>query len=363
MVGKVSGVNKNTTIDDDSKSNDDDWLKQLAKKKNHKKNDELGIVLNVLSVGLQPSYSAKFTHGGLHNTKIQAMDNKNSMRSVISVTDANQVNKAESSIQHHQPTMSSNVAVTKANMMRNGGLTKFQSALEASSALDSLLQTGKKSAILSGLIKSDTGQRQSKASGEKRLPTHRLKDDMNQRVREFTLGKYSESGGGITSLNDEIKVTKTLDKQGNEKKNTIEERKNDSAPHRQEIPPLLGAVQEQVKHVNKEKASLTSQQLSKLQTTPINQAKEIKNNHTLELKYQFQQWSGEHSVNVSIPTAVHREANITLLPSDVRVEKALQNNIGNLHGFTSHFLRTQNEPDQQHRHPQRKYQLEDEDQE
>lgn len=85
---------------------------------------------------------------------------------------------------------------------------------------------------------------------------------------------------------------------------------------------------------------------------------------TLEVNYQFQRWSGDHSVRISVSTEARREGNVTLLPSDARAADALLRNMGHLTGLSPDLLRPQQERDeQQQQRRQQQQQQQDEDQE
>lgn len=83
---------------------------------------------------------------------------------------------------------------------------------------------------------------------------------------------------------------------------------------------------------------------------------------TLEVNYQFQRWSGDHSVRISVPTEARREGNVTLLPSDARAADVLLRHMGHLTGLSPDLLRPQQERDEQQQQ-RRQQQQQDEDQE
>ncbi|MFB6324916.1 type III secretion system needle length determinant, SpaN/EivJ family [Pantoea deleyi] len=83
---------------------------------------------------------------------------------------------------------------------------------------------------------------------------------------------------------------------------------------------------------------------------------------TLEVNYQFQRWTGDHSVRVSVPANARRDGNVTLLPSDVRAADVLLRNMGQLTGLSPDLLRPQQERDEQQQQ-RRQQQQQDEDQE
>lgn len=64
-----------------------------------------------------------------------------------------------------------------------------------------------------------------------------------------------------------------------------------------------------------------------------------------DINYQFQRWSGDHSVKVSIPTSAQRDGHITLQPSDARAADALSRHIGQIPGQKAELLQHKNGAD------------------
>lgn len=93
----------------------------------------------------------------------------------------------------------------------------------------------------------------------------------------------------------------------------------------------------------------------------VSESKGENGNQKLEVNYQFQRWSGDHSVKVSVPTEAGREGKITLLPSDARAADVLHRNMSHLTGLTPELLRPQQE--QGENQQRRQQQLQDEEQE
>ncbi len=124
------------------------------------------------------------------------------------------------------------------------------------------------------------------------------------------------------------------------------------------ILPPQGEITTQGKSV-----PATLQQLKAQALRVGNEVKPVSENQTLEVDFQFQRWSGDHSVKVSIPTEARREGNVTLLPSDVRAADALLRNMGSLTSLTPELLRSQKERDEQQQQRQPYQQQQDEEQE
>ncbi|MCX8961157.1 hypothetical protein EHW64_08305 [Erwinia psidii] len=75
-------------------------------------------------------------------------------------------------------------------------------------------------------------------------------------------------------------------------------------------------------------------------------------NHSLNLDYKFQQWSGDHSVKVSLPVEKGREGNLTLLPSGSRAAEILSSQFSHLTSHTPKLLEPDRDGDQQRRQQQ-----------
>lgn len=84
---------------------------------------------------------------------------------------------------------------------------------------------------------------------------------------------------------------------------------------------------------------------------------------SMDLNYQFQRWSGEHSVKVSIPIDVRGEKNITLLPSDSRSAEVLSRQMAHFSGYNPELLQPQRDRDQREHQNQRQRDAREEEQE
>lgn len=75
---------------------------------------------------------------------------------------------------------------------------------------------------------------------------------------------------------------------------------------------------------------------------------------SMDLKYQFKSWSGEHSVKVSVPTEARRDGTLILYPSDPRAADALSRQAGDLVGYTPDIVQprhSRQDPEQQDQQP------------
>ncbi|CCP03028.1 hypothetical protein BN439_1968 [Erwinia amylovora Ea644] len=69
----------------------------------------------------------------------------------------------------------------------------------------------------------------------------------------------------------------------------------------------------------------------------------------VDLVYQFQRWTGDHTVKVLIPADLSRDGKITLLPSDTRVADALSRNMDrSMHRMSDLLLQQQDKDERQH---------------
>ena len=74
---------------------------------------------------------------------------------------------------------------------------------------------------------------------------------------------------------------------------------------------------------------------------------------SLNLKYPFLRWAGEHSVKVSIPVDLSSSRHLSLLPSDTRAAEMLSRQVSQLNGFTTELLHPQhNDEESERRHDQ-----------
>ena len=70
---------------------------------------------------------------------------------------------------------------------------------------------------------------------------------------------------------------------------------------------------------------------------------------SLNLKYPFLRWAGEHSVKVSIPMDLSPSRHLSLLPSDPRAAEMLSRQVSHLNGFTTELLHPQHNDEESER--------------
>ncbi|WP_168416217.1 type III secretion system protein [Erwinia amylovora] len=108
---------------------------------------------------------------------------------------------------------------------------------------------------------------------------------------------------------------------------------------------------------NAQMARETLQKHMSERTSMVSASKADAASRSMDLKYQFKSWPGEHSVKVSVCTEVSRGRNIILHPSDPQAADALTRQSGNLAGYTPEIVqprhgREEHEQQKQHRDTQ-----------
>lgn len=77
---------------------------------------------------------------------------------------------------------------------------------------------------------------------------------------------------------------------------------------------------------------------------------DVSANKSVDLEYQFQRWSGDHSVKVVISAELSHDTIIKLIPSDTRVADALSRNMDDKQDSVPDFLMQQHNKDERERH-------------
>lgn len=72
---------------------------------------------------------------------------------------------------------------------------------------------------------------------------------------------------------------------------------------------------------------------------------------SLNLKYPFLRWAGEHSVKVSIPMDLNLSRHLSLIPSDSRAAEMLLRQASHLNGFTTELLDPEHNDEEPERRP------------
>lgn len=100
------------------------------------------------------------------------------------------------------------------------------------------------------------------------------------------------------------------------------------------IPVDVATPQRSETSTRREKVHFPSEALQKQMTGRTSASKTDAVSQSMDLKYQFQSWSGDHSVKVSVSPETRSAGNIILHPSDPRAADALTKQVGNLVGYT-----------------------------
>lgn len=126
------------------------------------------------------------------------------------------------------------------------------------------------------------------------------------------------------------------------------------------IPVDIAISQRSDASTRGEKVQVPSEALHKHmpgRTSIISVGKADAVNQSMDLKYRFQSWSGDHSVKVSVSPETRGAGNIILHPSDLRAADALTKQAGSLAGYTPDIVqprqgREESEQQNRKREPQ-----------
>lgn len=152
------------------------------------------------------------------------------------------------------------------------------------------------------------------------------------------------------AVNNSGKLTHSGDDDSREKNtettkiHTFGQVKNDAMQHRQELPrqdmPPCRLPASVAEHM------LPSHMGAMIESTATQK-------QSLNIKYPFLRWAGEHSVKVSIPMDISSSRHLSLLPSDSRAAEMLSRQVSHLNGFTTELLHPQhNDEESDRRHSQ-----------
>lgn len=301
MVEKISEVSMNVAMNGDSTPDDNALINRIAKKKKQEQGGEPSLLAAMLPPSSLVQLTTRLAQGGrLQKTEKQAVK-EDVPASLGLAADTRQAKKGDGVAKSLSAT---HMPVDVATNNLVDSVKKFQQPVTA--------QQSQTTAVENSLITNKSAKEAETGRKDKQL---RAKDDFGE-VRPLWHGmKQAES---------------TLPKHGE----TTAQSKNNPA---------------------------TLQQL-KSQASMVGGAKGGNDSQTLEVNYQFQRWSGDHSVRISVPTEARREGNVTLLPSDARAADVLLRNMGHLTGINPDILRPEEDRDEQQQRRQQQQQ-QDEDQE
>lgn len=340
MVEKVSEVSMNVAMNSGSKQDDDTLLKHIAKKKKQQQGDENSL----LDAMLQPSALVRLATtlargGGMQKTEKQAV-------------------KEDLSASLH---LEADSQYTK-----NGDGLRRQVALAVAGQM-ALLNIGNKSAsaqegeVTNAISRKGASAPQPlSATVPANAATNMLVDAVSKLQQSVTAQQSQTAALAnplIVNKSAQEAETGRQDKQSRTKDDLVEVRSHwQGTKQAENVLPKQGETTAQSQN-----SPATLQQL-KAQASSASGVKGGNEGQTLEVNFQFQRWSGDHSVKISVPTEARREGNVTLLPSDARAADVLQRNMGHLTGLNPDLLRPQQERDEQQQQ-RRQQQQQEEDQE
>ena len=315
MVEKVSEVSINVAMNGDSTSDDNTLLKQIKKKK-YEQGDEL--LFTMLPLSSLVRLTAALAQGGIQpKTESQAVK-KDVSASLEFVFDTWQTKKEDglrrlvTLVHAGRNTLDT---VTKNQQFAN---TQQPQIIAGRNALDTVTKNQQFANTQQPQIVADTNSM--------------IGNKTNQEVEV-------ETGGWEPQLQtkDDTDEVKWL-WQGTKPLDNLLPKLGDASVQSKKSPAMLQPFKNIVSSVSESKGE--------------------NGNQKLEVNYQFQRWSGDHSVKVSVPTEAGREGKITLLPSDTRTADVLHRNMSHLIGLTPELLRPQQE--QGENQQRRQQQLQDE---
>lgn len=344
MVEKVSEVSMSVVMKVDSTEDDNALLKHIVKKK---KQDE--DCVNIMLVNM-------LAPGAL-------------VRSTPPLTLGHGLQQAEKQVAKDASAVSLGLAADPLQTKKGDGLRR-QVELNAAGQV-ATPNTGKNSVIVQkGQVTSPLSSRAaastSRSEGQSTIPVlvnvaTKTFVGAATKLHQSATAQYSQVSAVVNTV-----ITTTAAPEAEEGRQQMPLRiKEDSGEARvfwlgakqpENVVPKQGEVAAQSRNT-----SATLQQL-KTQAGSAGGVKGENEGQMLEVNYQFQRWSGDHSVKISVPTETRREMNVTLLPSDARAADVLIRNMGHLTGISPDLLRPQQERDEQQQQRRQQQQL-DEDQE
>lgn len=341
MVEKVSEVSMSVVMKRDSTPDDNALLKVIAKKK---KQDEGGENISLAAM-LPPGALVRLTMpiaqgGGLQKTEKQSAKEV-AAASLGLAADALQTKKGDG--------LRRQVALAIAGQMATPNAGKNSV----------VVQNGEVTVPLSN----GAAARASRTEGQSTTPvavnvaTNTL-EDAATKLNQSTTAQHPKAAAVVNPII--VTASAPAAEAGRQEKPLrIKEDSGEARPLWQGAKQSENVVPKQGEVAAQSRNSPATLQQLKNQAGLASGVKGGNEDQTLEVNYQFQRWSGDHSVRISVPTEARREGNVTLLPSDARAADVLLRNMGHLTGLSPDLLRPQQERDEQRRQQQQQ----DEDQE
>lgn len=344
MVEKVSEVSMSVAMKGDSTPDDNALLKHIAKKK---KQDEGGENISLAAM-LPPGALVRLTTslaqgGGLQKTEKQAAKEV-AAASLGLAAEARQTKKGDG--------LRRQVALVVAGQMATQNAGKNSVVVQKGEVTSPLSTRAVASAFRT--------EGQSTTSVAVNVATNTLVDAATK-LHQSTTAQHPQAAAVV---NPGIVTTSAPEAEAGrqEKPFRIKEDSGEARPLWQGAKQPENVVPKQGETAAQSRNSPATLQQLKTQAGLGSGVKGENKGQTLEVNYQFQRWSGDHSVRISVPTEARREGNVTLLPSDARAADVLLRNMGHLTGLSPDLLRPQQERDEQQQQ-RRQQQQQDEDQE
>ena len=371
MVEKVSEVSMCVVMKGDSTPDDNALLKHIAKKK---KQDEGGENISLAAM-LLPGALIRSTPSLLPGALIRSTPSLPPgalIRSTPSLPLERGLQKTEKEAAKEVAAASLSLAADPLQTKKGDGL-RLQAALTVAGQM-ATPNAGKNSIIIqngeiTSLLRNRTVASASRSEMHSTTPVPvnvatNTPVDAATKLHQFATAQHSQAGAVVNPVI--ISTSAPAAEAGRQEKPLrIKEDSGEARPFWQGAKQPENVVPKQGETAAQSRNSPATLQQLKNQAGLASGVKGGNKGQTLEVNYQFQRWSGDHSVRISVPIEARREGNVTLLPSDARAADVLLRNMGHLTGLSPDLLRPQQERDeqQQQRRQQQQQQQQDEDQE
>jgi hypothetical protein len=336
MVEKVSEVSMSVAMKGDSTPDDNALLKHIAKKKKQAEGGENISLAAMLPPGALVRLTTPLAQGGgLQKTEKQAAKEV-AAASLGLAADARQRKKGDG--------LRRQVALAVAGQMATPNAGKNSV----------VVQKGE----VTGPLSSRAAASASRPEGQSTTP---VAVNVATKLHQSTTAQHPQAAAVV---NPGIVTTSAPEAEAGrqDKPLRIKEDSGEARPLWQGAKQPENVVPKQGETAAQSRNSPATLQQLKTQAGLESGVKGGNEGQTLEVNYQFQRWSGDHSVRISVPTEARREGNVTLLPSDARAADVLLRNMGHLTSLSPDLLRPQQDRDEQQQQ-RRQQQQQDEDQE
>lgn len=346
MVEKISEVNMSVTMKGDSSPDDHSLLKHIAKKKKQDEGGENISLAAMLAPGALVRLTTPLAQGvGLQKTEKQAAKEVAST-SLGLAADPRQTKKGDRL--RRQVALAVAGQMVTANTGKNFVIVpKGVSGLAAAGASGSEGQSAK--------------VQHSQAAARVNLSAPSAAASTSSSEGQSATAQHSQAATLVNPVIVTTPSAPSAEAGRQEKPLRLKKDSGEARPLWQGAKQAENVVPKQGETAAQSRNTPATLQQLKTQAGLGSVVKGGNEGQTLEVNYQFQRWSGDHSVRVSMPNEARREGNIALLPSDARAADALLRNMGHLTGLSPDLLRPQQERDEQQQ--RRQQQQQDEDQE